>query len=363
MKNKSILVICPFPEGVAAGQRLKYEQYFEHWKENGYEIVVSPFMSRSMWGVVYLEGRYFAKILGTFIGYYRRLCDLFRISKYEIIYIHMWGTPFGSTFYERIIRFIAKKIIYDIEDNTIVNTCSGVNSIIAFLKNSNKNKFLIKVADYVITSSPTLNNYCLNINRKNKCKYISSSVNIDTFYPINSYSNKRKVVIGWTGTFSSKEYLDLLRNVFIKLKSRCDFKLLVIGNFEYTFSEMDLEVIQWSGDNEVRDMQRIDIGIYPLSDELWVYGKSGLKAIQYMAFGLPTVASNIGTTKKIIKHMENGLLVNNDKEWVTALEELIKSPKLRKNIGKNARRTIVDKYSTNAIKEEYLSIIDKLFRE
>ena len=32
MIKKKILIICPYPEGQAAGQRLKYEQYFDYWK-------------------------------------------------------------------------------------------------------------------------------------------------------------------------------------------------------------------------------------------------------------------------------------------------------------------------------------------
>ena len=361
--KKSILIICPFPQDVAAGQRLKYEQYFNHWKDNGYEITISSFMNQSMWNVVYLKGRYLSKIIGTITGYLYRLRDLFRISKYDIIYVHMWVTPFGSTLPERIVRALSNKLIYDIEDNTITTVSSNVNSIIAPLKNSNKNKFLMKMADYVITSSPTLNKHCLDVNNKKKCKYISSSVDTDRFLPVNTYSNNKKVTIGWTGTFSSKEYLDLLRNVLKILRSRCDFKLLIIGNFEYEFPEMDVEVIQWSSESEVKDMQKIDIGIYPLSNDPWVYGKSGLKAIQYMAFGLPTVATNIGTTPKIIEHMKNGLLVNNDKEWVEALEELVKNPKLRKSLGQAARKTVVEKYSTDVIKMEYFSIISRLCRK
>jgi glycosyltransferase involved in cell wall biosynthesis len=320
-------------------------------------------MNQSMWKVVYLKGRYLSKIIGTISGYFYRLCDLFRISKYDIVYVHMWVTPFGSTLFERIVRALSKQLIYDIEDNTITTVSSNVNSIIAPLKNPNKNKFLMKIADYVITSSPTLNKYCLDVNNKKNCKYISSSIDADRFLPVNTYSNNKKVTIGWTGTFSSKEYLDLLRNVLKILRSRCDFKLLIIGNFEYEFPEMDVEVIQWSSESEVKDMQKIDIGIYPLSNDPWVYGKSGLKAIQYMAFGLPTVATNIGTTPKIIEHMKNGLLVNNDKEWVEALEELVKNPKLRKSLGQAARKTVVEKYSTDVIKMEYFSIISRLCRK
>jgi L-malate glycosyltransferase len=362
MSKKTILVICPFPKDSAAGQRLKYEQYFDHWESCGYEVTVSAFISQSMWKIVYLKGKYLSKIIWTIIGYFHRFYDLFRIPKYDIIYVHMWVTPFGSTLLERIVRALSSKLIYDIEDNTIVSVSSSVNSIINLLKNSNKNKFLIKTADYVITSSPILNKYCLGLNNK-KCKYISSSVNTNKFFPVNTYDNTKKITIGWTGTFSSKEYLDLLNDALVKLKSRCDFKLLIIGNFEYKFPEMDLEVIQWNRENEVKDMQKIDIGIYPLPDNSWVYGKSGLKAIQYMAFGLPTVATNIGTTSKIIEHMKNGLLVNNDKEWVDSLEELIKSPRLRKSLGQNARKTVVDKYSIGAIKMEYFSIIDTLIEE
>lgn len=360
--QKSILIICPFPQDVAAGQRLKYEQYFSHWRANGYKITVSSFMSQSLWRVVYLKGRYLAKVIGTIVGYSNRLYDLFRIPKYDIVYVFQWVTPFGSTFFERATRFLSKNLIYDVEDYVINNVNSHVNSVINPLKNPNKNKFLMNTADYVITSSPDLNKYCLEVNNKKKCKYISSSVDASKFLPINSYNNNKKLTIGWTGTFSSKEYLDLLRDALINLRGRCDFKLLVIGNFEYEFPEIDIEVIQWSRENEVRDMQKIDIGIYPLPDDPWVYGKSGLKAIQYMAFGLPTVATNIGTTPTIIEHMKNGLLVNSDQEWVASLEMLIKNPELRKTLGQNARKTVLNKYSVDAIKIEYFSIISELCR-
>ena len=54
---KSLLVICPHPENTAPSQRLKYEQYFDHWRSNGYEVVVSPFMTRRFHSIVYQPGR------------------------------------------------------------------------------------------------------------------------------------------------------------------------------------------------------------------------------------------------------------------------------------------------------------------
>ncbi len=357
---KKVLIICPFPEGVAAGQRLKYEQYFESWREKGYEITVSPFMDMRMWKFVYTQGNFAEKILGTLRGHFRRLVDVFRVYRYDLVYVFMWVTPLGSSLFERVFRTFSKRLIYDIEDNVMIGKSSELNPIIEFLKGNNKTTYLIKNADHVITSSSFLNQYCLGLNVKKACTYISSSVDVLRFQPINTYDNERKVTIGWTGTFSSRVYLDQLRNVFLILRTRCDFKLRIIGNFNYDLPGIDIEVIQWTKEKEVEDLQGIDIGVYPLFTDEWVLGKSGLKAIQYMSFGLPTVATNIGTTPRIIQQMENGWLVKTDQEWILALETLVNNPDLRKKLGTAARKTVVDNYSIEAIKSNYFDILNKL---
>lgn len=360
MGKRKILVICPFPQDVAAGQRLKYEQYFDHWRENGYDITVSSFMDIPMWKIVYTPGNYTAKVFGTLRGYFRRIRDIFRIGRYDLVYVFMWVTPIGTSFFERLVRALSKRLIYDIEDNVLIEKSNEINPFIKIVKGTGKTKYLIKTADHVITSSPFLNDYCLGINKKKACTYISSSVDTDRFLPANSYSNERKVTIGWTGTFSSKIYLDLLQNVFLELKKRCDFRLRVIGNFQYGFPGIDLEVIHWTKEKEIEDLQGIDIGVYPLVQNNWVLSKSGLKAIQYMAFGLPTVATNVGTTPRIIQQLENGWLVKTDEEWIDALETLVKNPDLRRKIGEAARKTILENYSTHVIKSLYLSILNKM---
>ena len=250
--------------------------------------------------------------------------------------------------------------MYDIEDNILMQRGSEINPVVKMLKGPGKARYLIKTADHVITSSPFLNDYCLGINRLKSCSFISSSVDSKRFTPKNNYNNTKTVTIGWTGTFSSKIYLDLLRDVFTELNKRIDFKLRVICNFEYDLPGINLEVIQWTKETEVEDLQGIDIGIYPLVQDDWVLGKSGLKAIQYMAIGLPTVATNVGTTPRIIKHMANGCLVRTDKEWIDALETLIKDPNLRRNLGEAARLTVLENYSVEVIKSNYLSILNNL---
>lgn len=361
MRRRKIIVICPFPQGVAAGQRLKYEQYFDYWRENGYEITVSSFMDIPMWNIVYTRGNYALKILGTMRGYFRRLLDIFRVGRADLVYVFMWVTPFGTSFFERLFRLLSKRLVYDIEDNVLMEKGNDLNPFVNLLKSKDKTECLIGKADHVITSSPFLNDYCLGLNRNKACTYISSSVDTDLFSPVNLYSNAGKVTIGWTGTFSSKSYLDLLKNVFYELNKRCEFRLRVIGNFQYELPGIDLEVIQWTKEKEVEDLQGIDIGVYPLVQDDWVLGKSGLKAIQYMAFGLPTVATNVGTTPRIIQQMENGWLVRTDEEWIDALEELVKNPDLRRKLGEAARMTVLENYSTHVIKSTYLSILNEQF--
>jgi glycosyltransferase involved in cell wall biosynthesis len=251
--------------------------------------------------------------------------------------------------------------VFDVEDNVITHLGNAAenhpNPLLRFLRGTAKVRYLIREADHVITSSPSLNELCLDINRKRACTYVSSSVDSDRFVPVNRYSNDGPVTIGWTGTFSSRPYLDLLRPVFQKLAKERSFKLRVIGNFEYELPGVDLEVMRWSSGQEVEQLQGIDIGVYPLPFNDWVGGKSGLKAIQYMMTGLPCVATNVGTTPLIIRHDENGLLVHSESEWLQALKRLLDDPGLRRRLGEQARRDAVANYSVNAVAADYRRVL------
>ena len=55
---------------------------------------------------------------------------------------------------------------------------------------------------------------------------------------------------------------------------------MVLGDPTFKIDGVHVEAIQWSEELEIETLKKFDIGLYPLPDELWVYGKSGLKAIQ-----------------------------------------------------------------------------------
>jgi len=364
LKTRKILVICPFPVGVAAGQRLKYEQYFQDWAENGYEVTISAFMDLCTWRVAYKKGKWMQKLAGIFRGHIRRVRDSFCLNRYDCVYIHMWATPYGTSFFERLYLLVSRKVIFDLEDFAMhkqgISPKDMINPIASLLKNPNKQQVLIRNANHVITSSPVLEDYCRAKNKYSLASYITSSVDTDKFMPSPPDTKNQKVVIGWTGTFSSKPYLDEIKDVFRELAKIIDFKLHIIGNFDYELDGVDLRVIQWSRENEVSDLQELDIGVYPLPFNDWVNGKSGLKAIQYMAFGIPIVASNVGNTPNIITHRVHGLLVDTKEEWIRSLESLIKNPLLRSSLGSNARAKCIAKYSISSTKKKYLNILNEL---
>jgi glycosyltransferase involved in cell wall biosynthesis len=145
-----------------------------------------------------------------------------------------------------------------------------------------------------------------------------------------------------------------------RLREQYDFKLLVIGTRSFEIEGIDVEAIPWDDSTEVRDLRRIDIGLYPLPDEEWVLGKSGLKALQYMALGIPTIATAIGTNFRVMENDVSGFLVKSDDEWLMRLAHLLRDPELRKRIGMNGRDRVQRYYSVRANEPIYLGILAKV---
>ncbi|MGI8892287.1 MAG: glycosyltransferase family 4 protein [Bacteroidia bacterium] len=356
MNSKKILFLCPYPENVAPSQRLKFEQYYKYFREAGYEVVTSPFINESFWKIIYKKGNFFKKAFFTITGYFNRIQDLLHARKYDIVYIHLWVTPFGPPFFEWLFNKFSKRIIYDIDDLIYLgNVKSKSHPVVDLVKGRNKPVFLMKHAEHVITCTPYLDNFVKKLNPVSTD--ISSTIDTDTYLPKQQYAVKDKVIIGWSGSHSTSKYLHLLDNVFKELAATHSFTLLVMGDPEFSLDGVEVEAIPWKEEYEVDTIRHFDIGVYPLPDEEWVLGKSGLKALQYMATGVPTVATAIGTIFRIIDHGNNGFLVSSDEEWLASLKQLISSEELRRKLGSNAVKTVEESYSINANKAKYLSVL------
>ncbi len=357
-RKKKILFVAPYPFDKAPSQRLKYEQYYPYFEKAGYEITTSSFMDMAFWNVVYKHGFFFQKIIHTLLGYVRRTRDLFRIRQYHIIYIHLWVTPFGLPFFEWLFCLFAKQVIYDIDDMIFLGHSSSANKKSQFLKGKAKAIFLMKNAGHIITCTPLLDKFARKYN--SNTTDISSTINTEVYVPRTDYSFASKPVLGWSGSISTSKYVYLLKDVFLELKKEFDFTVLVIGNPDIKIEGVDIVAVPWKNETELPDLMKIDIGMYPLPDEPWVYGKSGLKALQYMALGIPTIASAIGANFRIINNGENGFLVKNNAEWIAALRKLLKDHALREKLGKAGRMTVEQSFSLHSNKDKYLDAMESL---
>lgn len=355
---KKLLIICPFPENEVPGQRLKYEQYFDYWRENGFDITIKPFVSEKFIKIIYQPGKFHLKFWYTLLGYIKRVFLLFSLRRYDVVYTFLWVTPFGPPIFEFFVSSLSKKMIYDIDDLVFLKHESKANKFISFLKGKSKPIFLMKKAKHVITCTPYLDQFVRKYN--SNTTDISSTVDTEKRYlPVNTYENKAQPIIGWSGSHSTSKYLYLLEDVLKELAREIDFKLIVMGDHSFHIEGVNVEAMDWQESIEISTLQRFDIGLYPLPFEEWVLGKSGLKAIQYMALGIPTIATDIGTINRIINEGENGFLIqdNDTESWKTVLKKLISDNQLRKKIGEKARITIQQNYSITANKDTYLHIL------
>ncbi|MHB1041649.1 MAG: glycosyltransferase family 4 protein [Eubacteriales bacterium] len=95
------------------------------------------------------------------------------------------------------------------------------------------------------------------------------------------------------------------------------------------------------------------------------YSNMNLSVQEAMACGKPVVAFNSGGTEKIIKHMETGLLAKSGdvKDLAEKMYLLYKNAELRKKIGENARRFIVENRSWESRIRTELEIYEKILRD
>jgi glycosyltransferase involved in cell wall biosynthesis len=136
-----------------------------------------------------------------------------------------------------------------------------------------------------------------------------------------------------------------LRGALKKLAATEQFRLRVIGTPAYELPPVDVEAMQWRAATELEDLCAIDIGVMPLPDDNWSKGKCGLKALQFMALGIPTICSPVGVNTDIIQDNENGFLAMTEDEWVDKLSRLLRSAELRRRLGDAGRATVEQKYS------------------
>jgi len=352
-KVKRILFIANHRLNRSPGQRFRFEQYLPFFEANGYECKLSYLISEKDDQILYSEGFFLRKTIIFFKTYLYRFKDLLSIKKYDYVFIFREALLTGSVFFEKRIKKAGVKIIFDFDDAIWLLDTSSSNKKLEWLKNPQKTIVNIKLADAVIAGNNYLSTFAKQYN--SNVSIIPTTIDTNYHTPIEGKNNKT-ICIGWTGSKTTVKHFELaipmLKKIREKYGKTIRFKL--IGDESYYNKSLNLSGTKWNIKTEIADLQEIDIGIMPLPDNQWAKGKCGFKGLQYMALEIPTIMSPIEVNTEIIKEGINGFLAKSEEEWIQKISMLIESEELRKKIGKEGRKTVIEKYSVSANKHKYL---------
>ncbi len=354
--KKALFIALHRPDR-SPGQRFRFEQYFDYLRKNGFECELSYLITEEDDKLFYSKGNYSkkAQLMRKYIK--QRKADAKRAHEFDIIFIFRDALPTGSIKYEKKFKESGAKLIYDFDDAIFVLNMSEGNKALSFLKRPEKTGDIISLCDLVIAGNQYLADYASKFNQN--VKIIPTTIDTDEYQRIDK--KKENLCIGWSGSVTTIQHfrfaIPFLTKIQEKYGDRVYFK--VIGDGSYRNEELSIEGIPWTRDTEVAELSEFDIGIMPLPDDEWAKGKCGLKGLQYMALEIPTLMSPVGVNSEIIEDGVNGFLAKEVDEWVDKISQLIESKDLREQMGKAARKTVVDEYSIVANRDLYL----KYFRE
>lgn len=160
-----------------------------------------------------------------------------------------------------------------------------------------------------------------------------------------SASSERDFVLGWIGQASTMRYLEGLEQPLARIAGRhpgC--RLRVISDRPPQMKRIPIEFCRWSSAREASDLAGIDIGLAPLTDDVWSRGKCGLRMLQYFASGVATVCSPVGVQGD---WADEGAAIpaRSHAQWHGAIEALISDPANRIRLARQGQQLVRDRFT------------------
>jgi len=339
-----VLFLAPYPANESPSQRYRFEHYLGSLSSHGISYDYRPFLNIDTWQIFFTPGNYGRKIAGIIKGFFRRWLLMCTIGKYDFVYIHREAAPLGPPLFEWIIAKIwRKKIIFDFDDAIWIPVASENNKIARYIKWFSKVATICRMSYKVSVGNNFLGEYAR--------KYCKNIIVVPTVVDTaNTHAQLQDQdtdtpAVGWTGTFSTLKYLDIILPVIKRLQEKHDFTFIVIANKDPKLPLKNYRFIYWSKETEIADLLQLHIGLMPLYNTELEKGKCGFKAIQYMSLGIPAVVSPVGVNPLIITDGENGFVAAEEQEWEDKIGKLLMSKDLRKQVGLKARTSIEKGYS------------------
>ena len=356
---KRVLYIAMHRRDRSPSQRFRFEQYLEFLKQQGFDYDFSYLISPEDDKIFYSPGNTVQKGIIFFKCFSKRLKDALNANQYDIIFIQREAFMTGTTFFEKQFAKSRAKVIFDFDDSIWMQNVSDANKKFSFLKDASKTSKIIALSDMIFAGNQYLADYAKPFN--SNIRIVPTTIDTDEYQRMTLPADD-KVCIGWSGSITTIQHFKFAVPALLKVKKKYGdrIKIKVIGDANYKNDELDVISMNCNKHDELKELSSFDIGIMPLPDDEWAKGKCGLKGLQYMALEIPTIMSPVGVNSQIINSGVNGFLATTDDEYVNAISQLIEDKELRKKVGAEGRKTVVDHYSVKALQKKYLQYYNEL---
>ena len=333
----------------AAATRFRLAQFAAPLAAKGIELEVSSFLTSAQFANLYVSGNAGKKLGSLLPSVLRRVAQIVKIREYDLLFVQREAMLFGPAIFEWLYRYGRTPMVLDLDDATFIPYISpSYGRLGSYLKFFGKTDKLIKASRVVTCGNRYIAEYAESLGARTVV--VPTVVNTDEFSPVPK--GNTVPVIGWIGTHSTFPFLEWLFPILEKLAAKHRFVLKVVGAGKTDISLKGVEVLNlpWDLSREVQDFQSLDIGLYPLTlsdsaNEQWLLGKSGFKAIQYMAVGVPFVMSPIGVARDLGEPGVTHFNASDADDWYTHLDNLLSDSELRLRVGAAGRRCSLENFT------------------
>lgn len=341
--------------------RVRSYQFLPALREAGVEVEPAPLLGDGY--IRHLYGGHGARPLAQVArGYAVRLRRLLAARRYDLLWIEKEALPWLPGPVERILLSFGTPYVLDYDDAIFHRYDQHPNAVVRWALGP-KVATLVRGAAAVVAGNSYLGDYMRRAGAR-------TVVELPSVVDVRRYEVRRsperdhgEVRIGWIGNPGTSHYLQMVRQALAEVIRPGHVTFVTIGAAD----DAALEGIphlarQWSEASEVRDLQELDVGIMPVPDRPLERGKCGYKIVQYMACGLPTVASPVGANKVIVDHARTGFLACCTAEWVQYLTRLAEDPTLRQRMGAGARSDCERHYSHDRVIPRLVELFEGVAR-
>ncbi|MDO1528147.1 glycosyltransferase family 4 protein [Fulvimonas sp. R45] len=341
MNNLSVTLYSKYDQ-LGASSRLRMYQFLPLLEELGVSVRKKPLFGNGYLRNIYINGGRLNKARA--FGYYpRRVFDALCGRSSDITWIEGELLPY---LLESLLTRSLRPYVVEYDDALFHRYDRSANRMVREVLGSKIDQIMANAA-CVIAGNNYLAAHAIRAGAA-RVEVVPTVVDPSRYIVADDRFGK-SLTIGWIGSPATEKYLNVVAGVLADACKRHSARLLLIGprqSVRHLFPGVDVEICQWVEEEEASMVAKMDVGIMPLVDTEWERGKCGYKLIQYMASGVPFIASPVGVNDEIAKH-GGGLLADSQEEWREAIDRLLDDAPLRSEMGKDGRKSVTDWYSVD----------------